>query len=237
MLRALALLAVGCAAAPPSAIKNTASPTRHGVMPTGREATLLRETFAAISAGRLDTLFVLADPLLGGALSCPDALGEKHRQDYRREFFQHAILDAGGKPITLLGITHDRVVEHVAGQATWSCTRLAAQNAHELEVAVNIGGRETVIEIQATDVGGRWFLDLASIMNDTDREALATLRGLAHEMCACADRMCAAHVQFELATWLESVDDLARSGFPPPHFDRLHNTDEVVKYHACLSAW
>jgi hypothetical protein len=207
------------------------------VLPTGDEAKLLRDTFAAISARRLDTLFALADPLVGGALSCPDALSEQHRREFRRESFENALRDVGGKPIELLGITHDEVVEHVVGQRTWSCDMTADQNWHRLEIAVQIGGRDTIVEIDATDVGGRWFLDLTSIMTDADREALTMLGQLARRMCACVDRACATHVDGDLATWRRQLDELANSGFPPPHLDRLDNTDEVTQYRACLKRW
>jgi ketosteroid isomerase-like protein len=238
MLRAVALLAVGCASARPHPLHNTATtPPRRGVIPSGGEAVLLRDTFAAISAGRLDALFALADPEVGVALSCPDALGEQHRQESRRASFENAIRDVGRKPIALLGITHDEVVEHVAGQKTWSCIRTVAQNWHQLEIAVQIGGRETIVEIAVTEVGERWFLDQTTVMTDADRDGLATLGLFADRMCACADRGCATRVAGQLAGWRQELDDLAHDGFAPPHLDRLDNTDEVARYRACLKRW
>src|SRR5262245_31025955 len=136
MTRAVLLAAVSCAAGTAKPIGNAM--TDHS-QPRSRDE-LVRQAFAAISAGQIDTLVALADPRMRGAIRCPDEPAAQRRRTFGRQTFEQAVHDVAGTPIEIDSVRERLRGDVAPGDFVGPCVAAASLRLVELEIRVRGDG-------------------------------------------------------------------------------------------------
>jgi hypothetical protein len=169
---------------------------------------LVRRAVAAVTAGDVDTLVVLADhdALARKVMDCEPggaaAIANRMRDSFRRAVDRARGLEAH------VGEIHDgRIRPRHAGDRVGSCKFASDVTTLELEVEALVARpgkapRRQSVAMMVVEVGGGWYLLGAPKLADPAAdEAIAKMTEFRDAMCACADKPCAERVSSDMTRW------------------------------------
>jgi hypothetical protein len=205
---AMVLVACGGSAAttsgPPTTVSNTMTPSGPDVHRSRH--TLVRKAVAALAAGDVEGLVVLASPkeLYAAHYTCSSLTSDQFAAAAREQYTEAS---AASKGVVAEVVFIEELEIEKDAHRDESCAPKKSLVTFAASVKVKVGSddkaRERRLDFTLHEVGERWYLGRVPALTATSHaeSAIAMVVEFSGRMCACKDKACADKVNEDYTKW------------------------------------